>query len=354
MLISLVMPLINALLRMPSLLQREHSVRKVSKRRQTVTHSTHHWSGGSSMDRRRHHMHAAVSAAAGGLFSAVLPSRAAAAATTLRDRLDSASLLVPSLFTLGPGQRMLYVPEWLFGTFTTTMRFMARDYPLGDEYVPDYLRRAAVEQKGDIHTYMQRFYGTIPDTFDNKLKTTLGQLPKSAIVPDLAFNVKAAQDSFSGYSAVDNVDWDIRNNPGRYTINFARIGPDMRPLPPRRKEVFINGIRTSDISSAQDSSNDVFVTSEFTRVVSLGVRLVTATDVETLTEYVHERDGRVVGRQRLAVYLTPNPNNREGSLFFQTGGKAVALYDYAFEMERTADRCVVTPKQVVQCIAEDI
>ena len=41
--------------------------------------------------------------------------------------------------------------------------------------------------------------------------------------------------------------------------------------------------------------------------------------------YTLQPDGRSLkGRQRVAVYLTPNPNSKEGAQYFETGGKAVA------------------------------
>jgi hypothetical protein len=62
------------------------------------------------------------------------------------------------------------------------------------------------------------------------------------------------------------------------------------------------------------------------------------------------------------VYLTPNPNSREGVLWQQVSGKAVAFYDYEFEMKRNLEEfrqsdtgetvfrpCVETPKDVIQC-----
>lgn len=64
--------------------------------------------------------------------------------------------------------------------------------------------------------------------------------------------------------------------------------------------------------------------------------------------------GRVEGRQRSCLYLQP-----QEPLFFQAGGRAVAVYDYTFTMTRVppeadapagAEACVQTPKQVFQCV----
>jgi hypothetical protein len=63
----------------------------------------------------------------------------------------------------------------------------------------------------------------------------------------------------------------------------------------------------------------------------------------------------------MAVYLSRNPNSREGVLWQQVGGKAVGFYDYEVDMVRQKEEfvlrdgskqqraCVQTPKDVVQC-----
>lgn len=40
--------------------------------------------------------------------------------------------------------------------------------------------------------YEAHFYSTLPDTWANKLRVTVGQLPESAIIADRAFNAKWA------------------------------------------------------------------------------------------------------------------------------------------------------------------
>lgn len=129
-----------------------------------------------------------------------------------------------------------------------------------------------------------------------------------------------------------------------HTNTREQVGRDMQPLPKRRQELFINRLQFE--SPRADGRQ--YVSSEFIRTVTLS-RAVTVSDTETLTLYELQPDGRVVGRQRVAVYLTPNPNNREGALYFETGGRAVALFDYSFKMSRSGD-CVETPKGVQQCI----
>lgn len=129
-----------------------------------------------------------------------------------------------------------------------------------------------------------------------------------------------------------------------------QVGRDMQPLPKRRQQLFLNNLQYD----CPDPSR-LYVSSEFIRTVTLSQSRngVTVSDTETLTLYELQPDGRSVkGRQRVGVYLTPNPNNKEGTLFFETGGRAVALFDYSFTMVKSGD-CVVTPKGVEQCVGPD-
>ena len=51
---------------------------------------------------------------------------------------------------------------------------------------------------GDTAAFTQRFYSTLPDTFDNQLKMNLGQVPQDATVADRAFNVAQAANAHGG------------------------------------------------------------------------------------------------------------------------------------------------------------
>jgi len=105
---------------------------------------------------------------------------------------------------------------------------------------------------------------------------------------------------------VGDVLYDAVNNPLRMQIVFSNLGPDMQPLPRRKQELFINNIK---YESPDDSR---YICSEFIRTVNLG-RGVSVTDSETLTQYELKPDGSVEGKQRVAIYLTPNPNNQVGT-----------------------------------------
>ena len=84
------------------------------------------------------------------------------------------------------------------------------------------------------------------------------------------------------------------------------------------------------------------------------MRQVEVKDYEIMHSYRQVAPGVVEGLQRSCLYLQP-----QEQLYFEAGGRAVAVYDYAFSMRREppeadapfgAVACVPTPKQVVQCI----
>jgi hypothetical protein len=88
---------------------------------------------------------------------------------------------------------------------------------------------------------------------------------------------------------------------------------------------------------------------------------VVVSDTETITEFrlVKGSNGnRVKAVSRIAVYLTPNPNSREGILWQDVNGKAVAFYDYEIDMRRLIkvdengkeSICVYTPYGARQCM----
>jgi hypothetical protein len=69
---------------------------------------------------------------------------------------------------------------------------------------------------------------------------TLGLgVPEDAIIPDRAFNLRSLTNAAAGWEYVDTVEYDPRDAPDRETVTFARLTPDMRPLPPKKADVFI-------------------------------------------------------------------------------------------------------------------
>ncbi len=116
--------------------------------------------------------------------------------------------------------------------------------------------------------------------------------------------------------------------------------------------------RQSELSKEDGS---IFCAAERSRSVTVGPGTVVTADQETITEFQKINDDTVKALSRIAVYLTPNPNSREGVLWQQVGGKAVAFFDYERTMKRVKEEfvlgdgtkdlrpCVETPKDIVQC-----
>ena len=84
-----------------------------------------------------------------------------------------------------------------------------------------------------------------------------------------------------------------------------------------------------------NTSTQIFCAAERVRSVTSLPGNVIVTDTETITEFHHRvNDTTVQAISRIAVYLTPNPNSKEGILWQDVNGKAVALYDYDINLER--------------------
>ena len=79
-------------------------------------------------------------------------------------------------------------------------------------------------------------------------------------------------------------------------------------------------------------------------------------EYEFITTYTRNANGRVTARQSEAVYRSPQ--SPQDILSFQSGGRAVAFYDYELDMVRKpppadafgAVACVLTPKGYTQCL----
>lgn len=312
----------------------------------------------------------------------------------LLQKFLTTDLTSPGLSGFG-GAKILFLPPFLFGTWNATLCLKSIDLPLGERFVPPQVLRSlnAVEMEKPT-SFLLRFYSTLPDTTENTLRVTLGEVPKSEVVPDRVYNTRSVLDAFYGYPAVGEIDYDLARNPLKMDVAFATMGPDMKPLPSRRQQLLFNNLQSERVRP-----DDLFVCSEYVRTVTVGPgRRVTVTDSETLSQYELVKEGRIEGKQRVALYLTPNPNTAEGALFFETNNKvcvslslpfplspllsispssiflflflssfprayvppplpyslpqAVTIFDYSFVMQKVGD-CVLTPKGVEQCVGSD-
>eukprot|EP00521_Asterionellopsis_glacialis_P015927 CAMPEP_0195305300 /NCGR_PEP_ID=MMETSP0707-20130614/36035_1 /TAXON_ID=33640 /ORGANISM="Asterionellopsis glacialis, Strain CCMP134" /LENGTH=144 /DNA_ID=CAMNT_0040369377 /DNA_START=110 /DNA_END=544 /DNA_ORIENTATION=- len=139
--------------------------------------------------------------------------------------------------------------------------------------------------------------------------------------------------AYQQLTPVKEVTWDYQKDPTRLTLNFGAgpLADDMRPLGQRRGEIYVTARQSENYSNTQ------FCAAERTRQVTLAPGNVIVSDSETITEFTLMDDdtkNHIKGVSRIAVYLTPNPNSREGVLWQQVSGKAVAFFDYELDMHR--------------------
>jgi hypothetical protein len=263
------------------------------------------------------------------------------------------------------GDQELYYPQFLFGSWNVKATLKRKVFPYGVNYLPsesllEGSPRNREELVGNVCNYTVHYFSTLANTLANQLTVNLGTgVPASKIIQDRAFNAISISKAYQQLALVQDVRWDYRQNPIQLSLGFesGALAEDMRPLGPRRAEVYIQA-RTSETGSEDPN---IFCAAERTRSVTIAGRDVVVSDLETITEFQQSVPGHVVATNRLAVYLTPNPNSREGLLWQQTGGKAVAFYDYELDMKREKEEftlsdgtvqskvCVQTPKDVVQC-----
>jgi hypothetical protein len=266
---------------------------------------------------------------------------------TLTTKLAKSRILASELSPLQQAflcDKELYYAPFLFGSWNVKAQLKRKIYPYGINYLPstsllEGSPRNREELVGNVCEYEVHYFSTGSSGTDGK------------IIQDRGFNAKSLSKAYDQLVPVEEVTWDYRNNPEKVLLEFgaAPLTADMRPLGPRRAEVFFNA-RTSEATS----DGQTFATAERSRSVTIASRDVVVADTETITEFQRLSEDSVRGISRIAVYLSPNPNSREGVLWQQTNGKAVAFFDYELDMNRirqnNSQACVVTPKSETPCI----
>lgn len=261
------------------------------------------------------------------------------------------------------GEQELFYPSFLFGAWDVKATLKRKIYPYGISYLPskslfEGSPRNREEQVGDSCTYEVRYFSTLANTLANQMVVNLGTgVPESKIIQDRAFNAVSLSTAYKQLTPVQEVTWDYSKDPTKVKLDFGArpVGPDMRPLGPVRAEVYL----TARASEMVDENT--FCAAERSRSVTLLSRDGIVSETETISEFRRTSPDLVKAVSRIAVYLTPNPNSREGILWQQTSGKAVAFFDYELTMARrlesfnlkdgstTQKPCVLTPKGVIQC-----
>ena len=231
------------------------------------------------------------------------------------------SPLVPSLSPFAEND--IYYPSSFAGRWEVKATLRRKTYPYGPSFVPsrsliEGSPRYRSENVGDSTTYQAQFSALGGD--GNK------------IIADRRFNSISTTKAYYQLTPVEDIIWDPKKDPTQLKIQFAagQMTEDMRPIGPRRAEVYLTARKKEE-----SDAGSTFAASERTRQVTIGAGAVVVSDTETITEYHVQNSGdQIQAFQRIAVFLTPNPNSREGLLWQQVGGKAVAYFDYDVDMKK--------------------
>lgn len=232
------------------------------------------------------------------------------------------SPLAPSLSPFAEND-VYYPSSFAGGRWEIKATLRRKTYPYGPSFVPsrsliEGSPRYRSENVGDSTTYQAQFSALGGD--GNK------------IIADRRFNSISTTKAYNQLTPVEDIIWDPKKDPTQLKIQFAagQMTEDMRPVGPRRAEVYLTARKKEE-----SDGGSTFAASERTRQVTIGAGAVVVSDTETITEYHVKNSGdQIQAIQRIAVFLTPNPNSREGVLWQQVGGKAVAYFDYDVDMKK--------------------
>lgn len=238
----------------------------------------------------------------------------------------------------------VFYPSFLFGSWEVESTLVQKLYPFGPDFVPsksliEGSPRNRLEQVGSSTKYEAHYFSATADT--SKIDLSLG-VEKTKIIADRRFNSISMSRAYQQLTPIEEVGWDYKSDPTRLSLRFS-AGPlteDMRPLGQRRGEVYLTARQT------ELAANGSFCAAERSRSVIVGPGTVTAMDQESITEFQSQSDGSVNAISRVAVYLTPNPNSREGVLWQQVNGQAVAFFDYTWIMKPLLETTEVSGSQI--------
>jgi len=225
----------------------------------------------------------------------------------------------------------------MFGAWKAKATLKRKVYPYGKNYLPssslfEGSPRNRAEKPGDTTAYEMHYFAANMEGGGNINSIT----DKSKIIADRAFNSKSMSSAYKQLSQVNEVMWDYKKDPTRLTIKFSTLAEDFQPLGEKKAEIYLTS-RKSESGIDAESGEHIFCASERLRSVVVVPGNVVVSDTETITEFrlLNDSDGgRIKATSRIAVYLTPNPNSREGILWQDVNGKAVAFFDYEMDLQR--------------------
>ena len=235
---------------------------------------------------------------------------------------ESSRSIGPLQQSLSPfASQEVYYPSSFAGEWTVRATLQQKVFPFGPDFVPsrslvEGSPRNRQEQIGDSTSYVSRFIAS-------------GDKTAEKTIADRAFNLVSMSRSYQQLSPViaDSIQWDYKRDPTRLSFQTEPITADMRPIGPRKAEVYLTARKTEE-------AREAFASAERSRTVTVGTGSVSANDQEVITEFRTVDEDTIRAVSRVAIFLTPNPNSREGVLWQQVNGKAVAFYDYELVMER--------------------
>jgi len=249
-------------------------------------------------------------------------------------------------WTLNKKAKQLKYPEWLLGTWEVRASFVDAGFPLGKRFinreVPGVTKGSMIVALADVGAAMER-----PLVYQSRF---VYSAEEGGVVADRPFNITQQADALLGYPAVQSVNYDPLDNPTRLNVVWStprkrnmsdpldQRDPQQSDL--RKAEIFINN-RDAERASG---SGKAWCGSELYRQVTQAARQGGVGDYMTVACYQQEAgsgDGNnaseegvapvVSASMRVAAFLQP-----QDPLFFEAGGKAVAIYDYALRLQRTA------------------
>jgi len=245
-----------------------------------------------------------------------------------QERIQTVELspLVPSLSPFADND--LFYPIRFQGTWEVRATLRQKVFPYGVSFVPS---KSLIEGSP---RYRKEMPDDTPTQYLSRYMTLDDGKKKNKIIADRRFNSIDMTRAYNQLTPVEEVLWDPKKDPTLLKLNFAAgsMTADMMPLGPRRSEIYITGRK-------REEGEQYFAASERIRQVTLGSGAVTVSDTEIITEFQWDagNDDEMKAVQRIAVYLTPNPNSREGVLWQQVNGKAVAFFDYEMDMQRSSN-----------------
>lgn len=266
--------------------------------------------------------------------------RAAVSAGKLREELSGPRLL----------KQQIYYPKWLFGEWQVTETYVGNPLMAGAPILAVHSMQASgrLVKPGDSVSFTQRFYSTLPDTFQNSFRMNVGQMPEDAIIADRAYNVAQAANAHGGYEVVTESAYDTRE-PGTQRMLFTGPAGGAPQLVQLQLAALKGSAPAADSDEGVAADPGRFCAREAYSQEQAGLQ----SDYEFLTTYTRVSDNHVTARQR-EVYYGP----ADGLAGVVVGRQPTAVFAYDLDLRRVlppadaagAASCVATPKGFTQCV----